>query len=527
MSFLPLLTEEEIQYICSVIPQQDTITYFKHNTKEFGKICPGFRASSIGRRDIGNLLFNNRKGSFISFFIEEHISDWLSQIQEQINKCIENGDSRDLAYIHTLPYCFFSDNVAIYFKLIEDEHSVEYVNLLASAVAVLKEGLEERERLQGSLNAKESEYVRLQIELDSALSDMNNNNIKQNKNLLEIKTLKHSVSELEKLKIVVQNDKEAILLLEIKIQEQLETIQELRTELSGARNNQEQLELQIQTELEKQQALKTDNQKAAQKVKCPIDIDDFKDYLGYNFENIGIETNSEYFIPLKEHLGNILFQGMPIIINRSTGVILMKCITNALVGSPKVQTLVFKQSLSIEDIDDFILSTERVICLDNFIGNCNETELIPLLANHKNKIIFLTVAYDRTLRYISKEFLRYAHYLNLNRITVFSAFAELTEDPSTVEEIDCIPQGDFANNRFSGLLREILKELDFPYGLIEQRCAAILDEYGLCQKLIFELLPYCVDVLQIAPYNTSERLVKYAGDTGRCLYKNLFRGWFT
>ena len=40
MNYLPLMTEEEVQYICSVIPKNDTIIYFQHNPKEFAKICP-------------------------------------------------------------------------------------------------------------------------------------------------------------------------------------------------------------------------------------------------------------------------------------------------------------------------------------------------------------------------------------------------------------------------------------------------------------------------------------------------------
>jgi hypothetical protein len=74
--------------------------------------------------------------------------------------------------------------------------------------------------------------------------------------------------------------------------------------------------------------------------------------------------------------------------------------------------------------------------LDNFIGNCNETELLPLFDNYRDKVIFLTVAYDRTIYYVSREFLRYCHYLNLNRIAALSINAELTEDPS----LNCSPK---------------------------------------------------------------------------------------
>lgn len=116
MNHLSFLNEDEIRYICSVIPQRDAIAYFQHSPKEFAKICPGFRASSVTRFDVGNLIFRNRSRSFVSFFIEDHISKWLSQIQAHIEQRINDGDNKDEAFLNTLPFCFFADNIRLYFK---------------------------------------------------------------------------------------------------------------------------------------------------------------------------------------------------------------------------------------------------------------------------------------------------------------------------------------------------------------------------------------------------------------------------
>jgi hypothetical protein len=296
--------------------------------------------------------------------------------------------------------------------------------------------------------------------------------------------------------------------------------------LAEVENSSQQLKAQIRAELEEHYASKTSGQQAALKPRCPSDIEEFKDYFGYNLENIGVSKNSEYYSLLKEHMSKILFKGIPVVVNRSVGTTLIKCFANALIGQSNVKTLAFSKDLSIEEIDSFLSSAGRIICLDNFIGNCNETELIPLFDNHRDKVIFLTVAYDRTIHYVSGEFLRYCQYINLNRITALSAYAELTEDPSTVEEVEFEPQGIFQDNRYSSLLRDMLGEFGFLQSLVEQKCTAISNEQDLCRVLAFDVLPYCVDVLQIAPYNTSERLIKYAGDAGRCSYKNLFKGWF-
>lgn len=74
MNYLPLLTEDELRYIISIIPLQDTVSYFKHNPKQFAQIRPGFRATSISKIDASKLLFSYRSRKFVSSFIEKHIS---------------------------------------------------------------------------------------------------------------------------------------------------------------------------------------------------------------------------------------------------------------------------------------------------------------------------------------------------------------------------------------------------------------------------------------------------------------------
>jgi len=314
--------------------------------------------------------------------------------------------------------------------------------------------------------------------------------------------------------------------LEAKIIMREEIINGLRNELADAKNNNQQLEAQIRSEIEEQRTARAFEQQAALNPKCPRDIEEFKDFFGYNLENIGVPVDSEYYTLLKEHLSKILFEGIPIIINRGVGINLIKCISNALIGRSNVKMLAHSKDLSIDNVNRFLSSAGRIVYLDNFIGNCNETEMLPIFDAHKNKIIFLTVAYDRTIHYVSREFLRYCQYLNLNRVAALSANVELTEDPSTVEEVESEPQEISRENRYASLLREMLGEFGFLQGMVEKKCTAISDEQDLCRILAFDVLPYCVDVLQIAPYNTSERLNKYAGDSGRCSYKKLFKGWF-
>ncbi|MDK2951156.1 MAG: hypothetical protein PWQ77_821 [Kosmotogales bacterium] len=525
MNYLSQLTESEMQYICSVIPLKDSICYFKMYPKEFAKIMPGFRAKSMkDQAKVSALLFRYHDNNFISSFIEKHIKNWLSQIQEHVAKMEENGDSRELAFLHTLPFSFFSNNVGLYFKLINEKYPEEYISLLNASVTTTKKTFEQQDKLKKELEIKKSEIRNLQLDLNKVKSDLEK--IKLNERKMETKKLKRNLANLEKLKSTMQSDKKTIAILESQIKVQEETVNSFRKELDKIKKDNQQLEAKIRSELKEQHDLKIFEQQTILKAKCPRNMVEFKEFLGYNLENISIPINSEYYSLLIKYLSKILFQGLPIVINRCVGKTFIRCIANTLIGQTTVKTLIFDNDISTDNIHNFLTSSDRVVCLDNFIGNYNETKLLPLFDSHRNKIIFLTVAYDRTMYYISKEFLRYCKYLNLNRIAVLSTNVELTEDPSTFEEIDSEFHGAPQENRYASLLRGILGELGFPRGLIEQKCIAISDEQDLCCILAFDVLPYCVDVLQIAPYHTSEKLIRYAGNTGNCPYKNLLKRWF-
>ena len=63
--------------------------------------------------------------------------------------------------------------------------------------------------------------------------------------------------------------------------------------------NSQQLEAQIREELERQQTAKANEEQSIKAPKCPGDIDEFKDYLGYNLENIGVPNGDEYYALLE------------------------------------------------------------------------------------------------------------------------------------------------------------------------------------------------------------------------------------
>ncbi|MDF2902481.1 MAG: hypothetical protein K0S25_119 [Bacillus sp. (in: firmicutes)] len=526
LQFLPQLTNDDIRYICSVVPYQDTLAYFRKYPKQFTKIRPGFRVKAISKTEASKLLFNFKNRPFISNFIEKHISDWLAQIKTYCNKRTEDGDSKDIALLKTLPFCFFSDNVGLYFKLINEEHSEEYIALTNAALKSIKKASDKQDGLNEALRDKDLEIKKLNTKIHVERSELSKTKGELTNKLSQINDLNKQVSQLYKIQIASQKGEQKINSLKSKIQTYEEKIKNLKIELEEKIIDNTQLKEKVKAEFEKKQAVKTIEIPSATRTICPSDIEEFKDYLGYNLENIGLSSEEECYPILKVHLSKILFQGIPIIINRLTGINTMKCVANTLIGLPTIKTLAFSQDTSVEEVKHFLNTDDRIVCLDNFIGNFNETELLPLFESHREKIIFLTVVYDRILNYISDEFFRYCHYLNVNRIQALSINTILTEEPYTITEVDSEPHNIRTKNRYSTILRMVLRELYFQQSMIEQKCAQIFDEQDLCCLLAFDILPYFSDVLHKSPYNMSEHLIKYAGNSGRCSHKSLLMEWF-
>lgn len=529
MSYLSILSADEIHYICSVIPVKDAISFFRHNPKEFAKIRPGFRTitSSISKMNIVHLLFSYRNRDFISFFIEKHINDWLKAIHLEYEKCLKNGDNKELALIRTLPFSFFAGNVGLYFKLTKQEYTEEFISLLDGAAKVLKETSDYSENQNEKLIFKDRTIGKLNTKIETSCISIEHAMRKLSQMKDEVEGLKRQNSEIEKQRATLKTTEQDNVILKMEILEQKERIRVLTSELSEAKNSRQLLEIRIREELERLQETKAQEIALITKPKCPSDVKDFKDYFGYNLKSLGVRVNFDYFSLLNEYLSKVLFLGIPIVVNRIAGMVLMQCVANTLIGHSNVNILNFKQGTSIEEVDKFLNSAGRIACLDNFIGNYNETELISLFDKHRGQIIFLTIAYDRTLKYVSEEFLRHSQYLNLNRIAAFSVRSELTEDPSCLDEIECTPQMVSPVNRYSQLLREMLNEFGYHKGLVEQKCNIISNETELCGFLAFDILPYCVDVLKIAPFSCSGRFNKYAGEQGKFPHKVLFKRWFS
>lgn len=530
MNYLQQLTEEEINYVCSVIPYKHVVRYFKTYPKEFAKIRPGFRPTSLNASAAIKILKKYHDRKFINSFLEKTIDKWLVEIEECLEQYMNEGESFELSCLHTLPKSYFADNVALYFKLSQKEYSEDFITLMDIVVKDIKAKYENSQQI----DELEKEFEEERLELNSIID-------KQKKEIYREKQKSSDRdNEINELSYSLKQTTESYEELQKSFECNRKRMEKLEDDLTSAHNVIEQTEKKLMKAIEKNDSLKEGlkireeqeqlylsriNTELIQP-KHPCDIDEFEDYFTYNITAIGIDRNSSISKLLIKYLEKILFCGIPILIKHNAGINLARCVANTLYGQMNVEILKYSQNITSNDILKFLSTSSRVVCLDGFIGNYNELELFPLLNCSRDKIMFVTYSYDKTIKYVSEEILTVCNYLNLNRIRQFSTIQDFEGDPSVIEECDfkiTFQEGEF---RYKKICKEILKECGMKSNVTEYYCAQVNSEEDLCCMLAFVFLPYISDVMGKKPYNCSKRLQKYAGELGRCQENELLIGWF-
>ena len=277
---------------------------------------------------------------------------------------------------------------------------------------------------------------------------------------------------------------------------------------------------------------KTDIHQFAKKTRVvpirPVDMDDFDEYLQYNLNDIGFDNGCDGYDLFVRYFEQILFDGVPLLLKHGPGVNLANCVANTLYGQKTAALLAYSEKSDMQDIKEFLEGTpERVICIDGFVGNINEMEMLPVLEQYRNKIIILTYMYDRTLNYTPSELLTYVRYINVDEFKPLLRIKDITEDPSEVqEETYAYQTGSSSENRYQKIFKEIGEQCGLAKDVVNSIADSIKDEEYMNAALMFTLLPYLSKVLRIKPYNYSKRLQKYAGESGKCPHKNILLGWF-
>lgn len=616
MNYLTDLTEDEIKYVCSVIPFKEVLDYFRRYPKEFMKLRPGFRIKSLNENDVIRTLYVFRNKDFIASFLIKHIDQWIQEIKEGLKKGLERGLDKESAYIDVLSHSFFFENIALFFKIIGEVQSEEYLKVMGSAVSYQVTCQRANVEEQESMKKKQQELERIQRELEECIFDKETKEEKLKKNERELKEkLKEKTVQFEqeqkkvdnlavKLKKTQDDDiwkiaemQQKIDTLTFRLNEQKKKVTEYKTKISEyasrlssaeddiktwknqVRNREKQLftykaeRATLLTEKEadhkKIRELKAvlDNLLSAEKIYkerlstlntekesyqqkkieivaeaiskrysdtyqkmplCPEDMDDFEEYFTYNLENIGFDENDEGSLEFIDYLEKSLFCGIPVLIKRGPGINLANCLANTLYGVPVAGHFMYSKNADIEKISEYLVNTpDRVVCIDGFIGNCNEMELIPVLEQHRNKIIIITYMYDRTLSFVPKELLSSVHFISADVFSSVLRIKDITEDPSEVKEISYAYKGNVENDSRS---QKIFYEIACECGMGNDTACAmanmIKDENHLNEMLMFTLLPYVSKVFRRNPYNCSKRLQRYAGEAGGCSKKDIMMRWF-
>lgn len=515
------LSEDEYRKICSVIPRNIIVGYFQKNPKEFSKIHPGFRATAVQNKDALRILVNYRERGFISSFVEKIAGDWLKEIQSVIQNYQNNGESEIISYVHTLYQSFFSDNVSAYFKLINKEYSEDQLTMIANLVGLLKNIEEKQHELETSSRELKDALTVCERKAEKSEKSLE----KANKKLAELTSKQNELESLQKkYQELLKNYEQATIEKDLAVSQVDELKKQILSlnEAVGALQK-EKAETSIRTRIEEEKEAEALRINISYPI-APVDMDEFVDYFSYNLDSIGVvDSNLPLKTLLTTYMSCVLFQGKPIICNRTCTDTFERCLSNTLVNNEPVNHIVFSSDLDEKRICTALNMSGRIVVLENFLGNYNETLLLSILDKFKAKITILSATYEKTLFYLPRDFLAYCHYINLSRLSGFARATIPDEDPSILTEKEITQVAFPAKNRYQDIVRSIALELGFSRLVSDKITEFVYDDKSACAVLSLSIIPYLSDVMGKNAFNVSETLQRYIN---RCPYKKVFEEWF-
>lgn len=516
------LSEEEYKKICSVIPHKKLISYFKKHPKEFSKLCPGFRASTIRNNEVIKLLVRYREHRFISSFIEGNISCLVNDVRSVVQKYQEDGESEISSYVHALYQSFFSENVPAFFKLIDMDYDDEQLATISDLVSLLKSIDQKQQKSEAAINDVREELrssEKKTVKCEQALEKANERLTELTTKLKDLKKLEVQHRKLLDSYELAKEEKDSTSI-------QVEQLKKRNAFLDESikRIEKEKTELEVSIQSLKEAPVAEPLREESSSPVAPLDMDEFRESLVYNLKSIHVEN---FPLPINKmltvYLSNILFKGKPIICNKNYAHTLARCVSNTLTGNKPICTISFSSDFDENQIRSSIANSGRIVILDNFLGNINESILISILDKYKSKIIILSVTYEKTLFYLPKEFMTYSYYINLSHIPGFLRAIDPHEEPSLLEEKEINSMEIPRENRHRDNVIKIAMELGFSRLLSERITEFICDEINACAVLVFSIIPYLSDVMDENAFNVSESLIKYVH---HCDYKEVFEKWF-
>lgn len=582
------LTEEQINYLCSKIPAGLAKAYFNQFPKQFQKLEKGFRAKSLSDEQVATILFRHHHHGFIEDFLVKNLNAAIDRVQEAVN--LESSDSYDdEIYLEVLGDSIFDENVAMFFQLIEQEHSPEYIQLMEAAIRrekrIRKRLLEVKREMDEDAQGRENTVA--------ALKDQISNKERQEKKLKE--NLRQQTLQLESRVDEIEQKDRAIDELSTKMSELTDAlkgaekqIDELKSRL--ARNDEKQEAMQkewqqyksakdaekendrtkvleekvsqlitegadLETAVEKlnqvqrqtaqelsdllkaveemehrkfeSETLTVAAQGRSSKPKRPLDMDLFEEFFEYNLNSMGLSDKEETYDSFLRYIQTIVFDGVPLLIKMVPGINLANGLANTLGEKSTATSIYFDPDGSVAELKTVIdHNADRVLCIHNVIGSAQELPVLMLLQNYRDKIIILTYPADRTLYYLPEELLSQVHYLNLDGYASMASTRDMEESPTSMEEAAYEMGDSIISPKHQGILSEIGHQCGLSKEAMGTMSAALEDGETLDAILLFTLLPYVSKVLMLNPYAESRRLESYAGAEGSSRLKKSMLEWF-
>jgi len=204
--YIALASTDELNYICVKIGGKALKELYKHHTKDFNKLKPGFRPEKLLDGDAISFAVNNCNALFVGNFINTWLDSKLKEIKLYYSSQIENKKSETTAYIETLSHSVFDVNPELFFKLSEENPPVMDVPLFCSSIRLAIE----RDAAIEELNRKrpmddDDELINIKKEHEAELAKLHEdlekqiNKAQEQENVLrkEIQQLEGSLSALQ------------------------------------------------------------------------------------------------------------------------------------------------------------------------------------------------------------------------------------------------------------------------------------------------------------------------------------------
>lgn len=544
---LSIFNEEELKYIVSVIPRSRVVSYLQKNSKEFAKIKPGFRANALKDTQLYPLINKElKKGNdFIATLVRGFLKSSVQEITAAYRSECQIHDETT-ALIYTLNLCYFRERLDVYFKLVNQEISQSEIDKLVAAMNILQKSLAIQQSLNNSLSEKDQQIHSLEQDMESMLVDKERRTEEKTTMLSKNEELQAEISahieQNRKAYEEIARREEESKELQKQLSETESSLQNKESELQALAREQDSLSRQLSEQVERNQeylqkietlerALSeqrtlpvqcTTNENSwlvsseAKKYFVPADKEEFRELISYYIEDSGITDGMELLV---SYITKIAFSGKPIVGNRQDCHFLVNCLRSVLTNGEST-TLNFADEVKINDVGNALKGDCRIVYLDNFIGNFNETVLFSLLEKYHNKIVVVSAMFDRTFNYVCAEFLSLCNYFNVSRLKYN---AEIEFDFQKLEERECIPTAEILQNAPTSALKSILKDLGFSKGTRQSLLINIDTHDDATGILAFCVIPYLLDVGGVNPYNISEKFIAYCDKNH---IRNLLNIWF-